>query len=79
MTDKSAGYAAMTRMFTDANIANDARPTFHGYDPNGREASRIDYCFVGNGAVSVGQTLIDATFGGKYPSDHFGLCTTVRI
>ncbi len=80
METASAGYQAMTRHFTDANgaTANDRRPTFHGYFCEGVNAQHIDYCFVNDKVTPLSTEIITKDFGGKYPSDHFGLFFTVE-
>ena len=74
---------------TDVNAATarDNRPTYHGYAPeahsdlHGEDHKNllIDYCFVTAGAQPLAYRRIDTLFGGKYPSDHFGVFAVVRI
>ena len=81
MRPDSAGYAEMTKYFTDVNsvTTKDTRSTFHGYAPETHPDSLIDYCFVGDGVEPVNCELIDGTVDGKYPSDHFGLNIKINI
>ena len=81
MTPKTAGYAAMTKNFVDVNAATvkDMRSTYHGYKPEGIVDMHIDYCFINDKVTPVNRRLIDASFDGKFPSDHYGLYMEVEI
>lgn len=81
MTPDTAGYKEMTCFLTDVNkvTANDFRATYHGYHPEKNKKGHIDYCFINGNVKAVSQRLLDQTFDGKYPSDHFGLETAVEI
>lgn len=81
MKPDSAGYAEMTRYFTDVNAvtAQSKKSTFHGYAPETRPDSHIDYCFAGEGVTPISWELIDGTVDGRYPSDHYGLNITLKI
>lgn len=81
MTPSSVGYASMIKHFTDVNTVtvNDMRNTYHGYAPNGKKCEHIDYCFVSGKIIPLGYKLIDKSVFGKYPSDHFGICTEYQI
>lgn len=77
MRPTAPAYAEMTRHFTDMN-PGDERITFHGYG-KAKSPSHIDYGF-GNAAVTpVAVRLLDETFDGKYPSDHYGLYFELKI
>lgn len=80
MCPDSKGYAQMTKYFTDANAVTlkYTGTTYHGYAPE-TENSHIDYCFIDNKVTSLSTTLLDQTFDGKYPSDHFGLLFELKI
>ncbi len=74
MTPKSAPYKHATEMFTDANtlLENDQTTTYHGYGKENNE--HIDYLFLkGNSVTPTKYKLLDESFDGKYPSDHYGL------
>ena len=75
------GYAEITKHFTDANAvtAKDTRATYHACDPENHPGSQIDYCFVNDKVTPLTRELIDKTFDGKYPSDHFGIYMELEI
>lgn len=81
MTPDSLGYAELTRHLADVNklTANDTRATFHGYDPKKYTKEHIDYCFIADGVKPIHRELIDKTYDGKYPSDHYGLFIKLEI
>ena len=81
MTPESAGYAAMTARFTDANAvtARDFRDTFHDYDPSVVRDQHIDYCFTDGAVTPVFHEMIDGDVDGKYPSDHFGMFFRLQV
>ncbi len=74
MRPDSAGYAAMTNHFTDVNSVTLKynSTTYHGYASKTKD-QHIDYCFVDDKVTPLKTVLLDQTFDGKYPSDHFGL------
>lgn len=80
MCPDSKGYAQMTKYFTDVNAVTlkYTGTTYHGYAPE-TQNSHIDYCFIDNKVTPVSTTLLDQTFDGKYPSDHFGLLFELKI
>ena len=81
MTPYSAGYAEMTKYFTDVNAATAGSKvqTFHGYCPERYADSHIDFCFVNDKVRPVSWELIDGRIEGKYPSDHYGLFVKLEI
>lgn len=82
MNPESVVYEAMTKYFTDVNAAtvNDLRNTFHGYKTEEFGIKHhIDFCFVSDGIKPINQKLINRTFDGKFPSDHYGLEIDVEI
>ena len=81
MTPGSAGYAEITKHFADSNMltSKDTRATFHGYAPEKNLDEHIDYCFVGDGVTPTHRELLDKTFDGKYPSDHYGVFVKLDI
>lgn len=81
MTPESLGYAEMTRHFTDTNsvTAKNPSPTYHGYAPEKHPDSLIDFCFVSESVKPLSYKVIDDTFDGKYPSDHYGLVIDLEI
>ena len=81
MRPDSAGYAEMTKYFTDLNAVTggDKRSTYHGYAPERYPDMHIDYCFISNGVGAISRELIDDTVDGKYPSDHYGLNIKLEI
>lgn len=81
MNMESPGYAEIVKHFTDVNAVTekDFRDTYHGYDVSKKRNQHIDYCFVDNKITPVSQKILDETFEGKFPSDHFGLLINVAI
>lgn len=81
MRPDSAGYAEMTKYFTDVNAVTtkDTRQTFHGYNAEKHMTEHIDYCFVDNNVIPLSCDLIDGMVDGKYPSDHYGLNIKMEI
>lgn len=81
MTPAKPAYAEMVKYFTDVNAVtgNDLRDTFHNYTPHIPTNAHIDYCFVKNGIKPLSQVMLDQSFDGKYPSDHFGLNIRLEI
>ena len=81
MTPGSAGYAEITKYFTDANAVTlkDFSNTYHGYDPSVERDSHIDYCFTDKKVKPVSMKVIDDTVDGKFPSDHYGLYIVLDI
>lgn len=81
MTPESLGYAQMVKHFTDVNAAtvNDTRDTFHNYQPEISTNQHIDFCFVNSKVKPISQKIIDDSVNGKYPSDHFGIISTIEI
>ena len=75
------GYAEITKYFTDANAVTvkDTRSTYHACDPENHPNSHIDYCFVNDKVTPLARELIDKSFNGKYPSDHFGIYMELEI
>ncbi len=80
MRPDSAGYAQMTKYFTDVNAVTlrYSGTTYHGYSPKNKN-QHIDYCFVNDKITPINTVLLDRTFNGKYPSDHFGLLFELKI
>ncbi len=79
-TPKSPAYKSVTEKFLDANmlLERDMRDTYHAYGE--ADGGHIDYLFVErNGAVPVAYSLLDDSFEGKYPSDHYGLFYELKI
>lgn len=74
MRPSAAGYAQITKYYRDVNkcTLNYTGTTFHGYAPETKN-SHIDYCFINESIKPVKTVLLDRSFDGKYPSDHFGL------
>lgn len=81
MTPDEPAYAVMTSHFTDVNAvtARETRGTYHGYDPNRVRGEHIDYVFVSEAVTPVSYRIADETFDGKFPSDHYGICVTLRV
>ena len=81
MNPNSAGYAEMTKYFTDVNAVTEKSKisTFHGYNPEKYPDYHIDYCFVDENVAPISWKCIDETVGGKYPSDHYGLLVKLNI
>lgn len=81
MTNTSLGYQAMIENFVDVNAVtvNDRRATYHAYAPSPEQKSHIDFFFCDENVRPFDFRLIDETVDGKYPSDHFGICTTLLL
>lgn len=82
MNPESIAYEAMTKHFTDVNAAtvNDLRNTFHGYKTEGWGIKQhIDFCFITDDIKPINQKIMDKTFDGKFPSDHYGLEIDIEI
>ena len=81
MKPDSAGYAEMTKYFTDVNAhtARSEAQTFHGYCPERHLDGHIDYCFTSGSVKPASWELIDGRIEGKYPSDHYGLFIKLEI
>lgn len=80
MTPESAGYAKMTKYYSDVNkqTLNYTGTTFHNYAPD-TQNEHIDYCFINNKIKALKTVLLNQSFEGKYPSDHFGLYFELEI
>ena len=76
----SPAYKDMTEYFLDANVStvNNKNVTFHGYFLPENKPKLIDYIFVKN-CTPKDYTILAETFDGKYPSDHFGIQSTIEI
>lgn len=70
MTPAAPAYAEMGAHYTDLNPDKE-RITYHAYGK--RQGSHIDYCFASSEVTAIRASLLDQTFDGKYPSDHYGL------
>ncbi|MBO5212512.1 MAG: endonuclease/exonuclease/phosphatase family protein [Clostridia bacterium] len=78
MTPENKAYAEMTKDFFDVNAQtkNDMRDTYHGYG-NGH-GSHIDHFFINEGFEPMDYEMLDDTFDGKYPSDHYGIRCVIK-
>ena len=82
LTPSYATYPVLTSHFTDVNAvtAKDDRPTYHGYYFKEITSDyHIDFCFVNDKVIPVSHTMLDQTFDGKYPSDHYGILCELKI
>ena len=81
MTPSYAAYKLMTENLTDVNAvtAKETRATFHGYAPEKHPDSHIDFCFVNDKVRPLHYEIIDKTYDGKYPSDHYGLFIKLEV
>lgn len=75
----SKAYAVMTSFMTDANGSDLTSVTYHGYDPTSPDCSHIDYCFVNGKVTPLKAQIITDSYNGKFPSDHYGLYTELKI
>ncbi|MBO4869829.1 MAG: endonuclease/exonuclease/phosphatase family protein [Clostridia bacterium] len=75
----SKAYAVLTSFMKDANGSDLDSVTYHGYRPGSPENAHIDYCFCGPGVTPLDARIIDDSFDGKFPSDHYGLYTVLEI
>ncbi len=80
MRPDSLGYAKITEHFTDVNAVTlkYKGTTYHGYEPETKD-SHIDFCFIDDKIKPISTTLLDQTFNGKYPSDHYGLLFELEL
>ena len=80
-TPDMAAYKKMSALFTDVNAvtAKDWSQTYHGYDPEANADQHIDYCFVNDKVTPITQKILNELVEGKYPSDHYGLETKVKL
>lgn len=82
LTPNEPTYPNLTKHFTDVNAAtgNDTRSTYHAYFMNEIKADyHIDFCFVNHKVTPISQTILDESFDGKYPSDHFGILSELKM
>lgn len=81
MTPTDVAYSVMTEHFTDANavVGKDWGNTFHGYTTDKNLDTHIDYCFINDKVTPLSYTVLNQTFDGKYPSDHYGLLFEFEI
>ena len=80
MTPDKPAYKKMTEYFSDGNAltAKSLADTYHGYG-KASGGEHIDYCFVTpDGVLPESSVLITDTVDGKYPSDHYGIVTTLK-
>lgn len=75
----SPAYAALTSFMTDANANDLTSTTYHAYRPGSEYCAHIDYCFCGEGVTPESAVILDDTFDGKFPSDHYGLMTVLEL
>ncbi len=81
MGPMSLGYAEMIKHFSDVNACLDRVTdiTYHGYEPEKHVNAHIDYCFINSDVAPLHYEIIKTTFGGKFPSDHYGLFMKLKI
>lgn len=82
LTPSYKTYPVLTKHFTDVNAvtAKDDRPTYHGYYfKKITKDYHIDFCFVNDKVTPVSHTMLDQTFDGKYPSDHYGILCELKL
>ena len=82
LTPSYKTYPVLTSHFTDVNAVTtkDNRPTYHGYYfKEITEDYHIDFCFVNDKVTPVSQVILDQTFDGKFPSDHYGILSEIKI
>ncbi len=72
-------YNRAAAYFTDANVAlgECSDTTYHGFGKT--TGARIDFLFLNEGVTPKAYKLMDETFEGKFPSDHYGLCFDVEL
>ncbi len=71
MQPGTPGYTAMAEKFIDVNMATAKlqENTFHDYGRN--KGKVLDYCFVSDAVTPKSYAILQETFDGKYPSDHY--------
>ncbi len=80
LTMDSLGYKILVNRLSDVNMetVKDESNTFHGYKLS--EGKHIDYCFITPETVKpVTSILMNETFEGKFPSDHYGICSEIEL
>lgn len=77
----SVGYKKLTEYFVDTNAAsvNEYSITFHDYFRHPEICGHIDFCFADDKVTPLNQVIVKDTINEKYPSDHYGVYTTVEI
>jgi endonuclease/exonuclease/phosphatase family metal-dependent hydrolase len=81
MMKDAPAYAIMTEFWNDANamtLGYDG-PTYHGYNPpKHAEDNPIDFCFTDKRTIPISFKILDETFDGKFPSDHYGFLAELK-
>lgn len=79
MKPDTAGYAVLSDYFVDVNMrtAADLQDTYHGYLNDTGE--HIDYCFVTPAVKPLSSRRMTESFDGKFPSDHYGIYSEIKI
>ena len=80
-TPQTNAYAEMVKKFNDVNelTLKDKRTTFHAYMTRGNLDCHIDFCFINDKITPISYKIIDDLIDGKYPSDHYGVFTELKI
>ena len=81
MTPTSLGYLEMVKNLKDVNelTVKDRRSTYHGYVLDNNFNEHIDYVFIDENFSPITFKIIDETVDGKFPSDHYGIYTELKI
>ncbi len=80
LTPEFPAYSVLTKYFTDVNAvtARDWNPTYHAYNDSTINPVHIDYTFINAKVTPILYTVLNETFDGKFPSDHYGLLTVLE-
>ncbi len=81
MLPQSPGHLALKEEFLDANeeTACDRRATYHAYAPSPEQKMHIDYIFCDKSILPKQFLFLEENVDGKYPSDHFGIYSTLFL
>jgi len=81
MLPGSPAHRALMALFSDANelTARDRRATYHAYSPSAEQISHIDYIFCDRDVLPKSFRILDESVDGKFPSDHYGICSRLFL
>ena len=80
--ESSPTYAAATENFLDAKYQTDNTMTGATYQKFGRALDRenIDYFMISKEGIAVNEyKIIDSTYDGVYPSDHYSIAMKITL
>ena len=80
--ESSSTYKAATELFDDAKYRAKSTMTGATYQAFGKELGRenIDYFMISKSGIDVDEyKIIDTTYDGVYPSDHFSIALRIKL